>query len=214
MAKKRLNKQSNRMRLYDTTISKSMTIPQLKKYIRQATEEINKSIKARGTGSEQLDKSINYLKKVGGVKKVKDKNKNIISKVGLSFSKKKKEDLLKQARMLKQHIGFDIETRSGKEYMQEKEAKAFKTFKKHTGIALSKEDYRRLVDILGDLGTTLVSQLTSDQVAEFFSRSKDKMSGNSLVELIIEVYNENDGLTKTEMLEAINDRLVEELENL
>ena len=145
---------------------------------------------------------------------LKDKNKNIISKVGLSFSKKKKEDLLKQARMLKQHIGFDIETRSGKEYMQEKEAKAFKTFKKHTGIALSKEDYRRLVDILGDLGTTLVSQLTSDQVAEFFSRSKDKMSGNSLVELIIEVYNENDGLTKTEMLEAINDRLVEELENL
>ena len=209
---KRLGKKSTRMKLYDTSVGKNMSVAQLKTYIRKATIEVNKTIGKRGTGSEQLDKSIKYLQSVGGIKNIKDKNKNIVSKIGLGFTGKRKSDLIRQARMLKQHIGFDIESRSGKEFFSERELRAYKSFEKNTGIKLSKTDYRQLVDIFGDLGTTIVQQLTSDQIADMYSR-KDNMGSADFIAVVKDTYMEhkNDGLTKTQMLELINDKLKEAL---
>lgn len=204
-------RRSGRYKLFNTTISKKMTTKQLQSYIRQATTEVNKTIGKRGTGSEQLDKSIKWLQKRGGVRKVKDKNKNVIEQVGYNFRGKKKDELLRQARMLKQHIAFDIETREGKEFLKEKQLKAYNKFKK-LQKNISKADYVKLVDIMGSLQEGLVKELTSKQVANLFVSSSD-ISSDDFIDIVTEVIKETkgDGLTTTQLLDAIYERLQEEL---
>lgn len=206
---------SRRMKIYNQTISKKMTKAQLKSYIKQATEEINKSIKVRGTGNEQVDKSIKFLQAEGGIKKVKVGNTQV-NKIGLGYSKKTKAELLKQARLLKQHIGIDDYTKQGKSMFSEREDKAYKkaakTLFKDRDIKLSKTEYRRLVDVFGGLGESLLSKLSSDQVAYMFSEKGANMSTEDFTNIIKEVVEENPGLSRTKTLDLIYERLAEEIE--
>lgn len=202
---------SRRYNLFNTTISKKMTNKQLQSYIRQATTEINKTIGKRGTGSEQLDKSIKWLQKSGGVKKVKDKNKNVIEQVGFNFKGKKKDDLLRQARMLKQHIAFDIETREGKEFFKEKQLRAYTNFKK-LQKNISKAEYVKLVDIMGSLQNSLIKDLPSKHIVNLII-SSGGVSSSDFIDIVTDVIKETkgDGLTTTQLLDAIYERLQEVL---
>ena len=57
-------RKSERLKLYETELSSKMTKKQLQDYIRRATKEVNKTIGKKGTGNENVDRSIKYLKKL------------------------------------------------------------------------------------------------------------------------------------------------------
>lgn len=200
-------RKSERMKLYETKLSTKMTVSQLKSFIRKATKEVNKSIKKKGTGNAQLDKSINFLKKRGGTKKEKG-----IEKVGLHFSGKKKRDLYEQARLLKSHFQIDMYTKRGKDFLLEREEKAYGTFLKDRDVNLSKTDYRRMVEIFGMLGDSIVEKLSSVQLSNLFSYSSDRLSNDEFFDIVYGVYTENlnTKLSRSQMLKKIEKRIQEE----
>lgn len=168
--------------LANMTISKKMTRKQLQSYIREATRTINKSL-GEIEGNDVLETSLNRLKEASGVK-------SRAGKLGMGLGKKK-DDLLRQARMLKGHFGLDVYTSNADEYIEEKVFRAYESYKKNNKADLSFNDYLELTNIFGGLNDTIFEVLGSEQVRKYYQTYSSKTNSKTITDLITDIYNDH-----------------------
>lgn len=216
MARKKLGRPSNRFKILNTELSKSMSKSQLQNYIKMATREINKDLKFIES-DDVLSSSLRNLQRASGVNMVK-------GKLGMGLNKKK-DELLFQAGMLQGHFNLDVYTEGAREYMSEKTLKAYETFKTRTGMKdLSESDYIKLVEIMGAMGSSVLEQLSSKQIRTYFMRVKKKAgttpSSKTFTSALVDAYNDlksktnpktGTKYTKAELRKAVGKELLNRL---
>lgn len=207
-------RKSERLKLYETKLSSKMTKKQLQDYIRKATKEVNKTIGKKGTGYENVDRSVNYLRKLGGTRKEKG-----VEKLGMKLNKKK-DELYLQARRLKAHFGIDSETRLGREMYSQRERSAYQKFSKKLtkdrDIKIDISTYRGLVEIFGALGSKTVEMLTSTQISNLYAQKDELVDEDTFLDIVISTMSqpENQGIRKATLLKRIHKALTEEASRL
>ena len=130
--------------------SKNWTVKELREYISEHVEQINELAKnyaeqaSKGMSDKRYDQQIKKLQKSTGQKKT-GRGARIIK--GL---RKKKDELLKQAKQFKSFFGFAEKTPPAKKFDNEKTERAYQTFTKNYG-EMEREDYEAMVNVFGNI---------------------------------------------------------------
>lgn len=130
--------------------SKNWTVKELREYISEHVEQINELAKnyaeqaSRGMSDKRYDQQIKKLQKSTGQKKT-GRGARIIK--GL---RKKKDELLKQAKQFKSFFKFTEKTPPAEKFDNEKTERAYQTFTKNYG-EMKREEYERMVNVFGNI---------------------------------------------------------------
>lgn len=192
--------------LRDTELSKELTMKQLKDYIRKATQSINANLKEYEK-YEYLETSVRRIK---DIKKQKKGEKVILGVTG-----KNKDELFAQAQMLKSHFRLDAETLDAQLYNNEKNEKAFETFKERYGKLdknFTRDDWLKLVELYGASGSDIISQFDSKQLIKIYNQYKQYDNADTtMLQVMIDIVKENknsgNGLTRRQARSLLNQRL-------
>ena len=194
-------------------ISKKMTVSELKKYIKEETSRINSAIKEYNNSKDEnilLEKQYTKLHKITGKSRGK-----ITDKLRLGYSKKKKLELLKQARYIERFEKFDIYTYYGKKRIEEYRRDNYNTLisnlkEKGYDSDISYNEYINMVETFGSLGESALSKFSSDVVVDLYSKASKKEKKNLLKymkEILAE--NSNKSLTQEDLADILSEKLLE-----
>jgi len=185
------------------------TVRDLRNYIREATKVVNfriysyrEAVESGGMNTEEvLEQRINYLKELGGVTPDKPYFGYKGGELPLGIKGKRKQELLKQAFELRSFLQMDIYTPQGSESYESKISNNYNKFKKTTGSTLSREEYIDLSNVLGAMGSKIVSIYGSSNITELYSQTDEKHRKN-FGSILMDVYNSNkgSGLTAEQLL--------------
>lgn len=199
MAKYRLTELSN------VDLSK-MTVPQLKDYIRQASDRIGKDKNSR---YKAVSKSYSYISQITGFRRLYNKKTGRYeTKLVLGFSGMNKQQLLSRARLFQGHFKIDAYSRRAKQEQKRITERTLANFFQRTGIALNKEemaDFKQVAASIKDI----IEKFGSDNVAKMFDYVNkvggDAFSRTSLGSIIRVVYDnwKGQGLEKEDLVEAV-----------
>lgn len=178
----------------------SMTTRELKKYIRYQTGLVNLKISEYDGDNVLIKSEISELKALGGNVNAK--------KVGLGLTFKTKAELQRQARELSYFNRWDYETAQGKRELSRRERQSFETFHKHHP-EYSYEEWKDLVNTMGALGSSVVSQFGSENIAEINKTVYDKGRNKDVLKAMQTVIKEQKGKGATP--ELLNDELWKKL---
>lgn len=150
---------------FDKTDFKSMTVKQLRSYVRQATAEIN----SRDYSTESTLVS-SFIQQIGLHSGQKTKAfTNGQARLKGNVSKKSKRELVTQARELENFLQWDYSSTKGKKKLNKTANKSRRTYnKRHKGAELTKREWENLAEQLGGLGS-LKEKLGSDQVVKMYN---------------------------------------------
>ena len=194
-------------------ISKKMTVSELKKYIKEETSRINSAIKEYNNSK---DKNILLEKQYMKLHKITGKNSGkITDKLRLGYSKKKKSELLKQARDIERFEEFDIYTDYGKKRIKEYRKDNYNTLisnlkDKGYDSDISFSEYINMAETFGSLGESALSKFSSDVVVDLYSKASKKEKKNLLKymkEILAE--NSNKSLTQEDLADILSEKLLE-----
>ena len=194
-------------------ISKKMTVSELKKYIKEETSRINSAIKEYNNSK---DKNILLEKQYMKLHKITGKNSGkITDKLRLGYSKKKKSELLKQARAIERFEKFDIYTDYGKKRIKEYRRDNYNTLisnlkEKGYDSYISYNEYINMVETFGSLGESALSKFSSDVVVDLYSKASKKEKKN-LLKYMKEILadNSNKSLTQEDLADILAEKLLE-----
>ena len=195
-------RRSKIQRLSEQKISRKMTVKELRSYIREGTEAINKYLHQK-KHYDVLDKATIQIYNIAGAnKRTGDIKKNLYVN---------KDELLERATRIRAFFALDVYTTQKKQYMNEKMQKAFQHFKETTGIDINEKTYTRMVRVMGDLGDDILEKLGSDQFANLFSTYAYSGSDATIIDIIKEEVEDADGVSQRTLLKRIRNRFKDEL---
>ena len=116
--------------------------------IRPRVSEYAKSVKEGFESDPKIEKAIRGLQKSGTGKQRSDYRMFI-------GTRKRKADLLKQTRKVRSFEKLDIDTDTAKKFQNEKMERAYQSFKKNHDSSMSRQEYKRLADMFGSVGSML-----------------------------------------------------------
>lgn len=132
------------------TPSKNWTVRELREYISENVENINKITRnyaeqaGKGSSDKRYEQQIKKLQKSTGQKRT-GRGEKIIK--GL---RKKKEELLKQAKQFVSFFKFAEKTPPAKEFDNPKVERAYQTFTQNYGD-MERKDYESMVNVFGSI---------------------------------------------------------------
>ena len=132
------------------TPSKNWTVRELREYISENVENINKITRnyaeqaGKGSSDKRYEQQIKKLQKSTGQKKM-GRGEKIIK--GL---RKKKEELLKQAKQFVSFFKFAEKTPPAEEFENKKVERAYQSFTGDYG-EMKREEYERMVNVFGNI---------------------------------------------------------------
>lgn len=150
---------------FDKTDFKSMTVKQLRSYVRQATAEINSR-----DYSEEASLVTSFIQQIG--LHSGQKTKSFVdgkAKLKGNVAKKSKKELQRQARELENFLQWDYTSKQGKKTLNKRANTARKTYnKRHKGAALTKREWENLAEQLGAIGS-LKEKYGSDEIVKNYN---------------------------------------------
>lgn len=134
----------------------SWTVPQILRWLKEKYEtsviprviDYVQNIKSGFDGDEKYEKAIRGLQQTATGKKRKDYRMFI-------GTRKKKADLLKQTRKVRSFEQMDVDTSTAKKFRDEKTERAYQSFIDHHDRDMSRQEYKRLTDMFGSVGSML-----------------------------------------------------------
>ena len=198
MAKYRLSELSN------VDLSK-MTVPQLKDYIRQASNRVSRD---RNSRYSAVSKSYSFIAKQTGSRRLYNRETGKYeTKLTLGFAGKNKKELLSRARLFQGHFKIDVYSRRATTERNKVTQKTLDKFLKNTGISLTQDemaDFKQVAASIKDI----IEKFGSDNVAKMFDYannvSGDSVSRLTLGSIIRTVFdNKGKGLEKKDLVEAV-----------
>ena len=195
-------------------ISDQWTTRELRAYIREETENMNRRLIEYYASETNPNPVVNQLKmrllELGtGAKE----NKPVeIQKIGLGLTNKTKSELLQQARALHEAINVDIYTPQGIRDYDEKEKQQYETFiKNRPALAgMSLDEYHDLVEAFGALGTHVLEEFGYEELAQIYYSTKG-VKKLDLVEAVKDIKRETkgEGLDQTQLIDKLRERMVQ-----
>ena len=184
-----------------------MTVPELKDYIRVAS---NKLSTARNSRYKAIAKSYKYIAEQVGTRRVKNQQTgHYETKLILGFKGMKKNQLLSRARLLQGHFKVDVYSRRAKQERKKITKKTLDNFFQRTGIRLTTDemaDFKQVAASIKDI----IEKFGSDNVAKMFDYVNrvggDRFSRTSLGSIIRQVYEyapKGEGVEKQDLVDAV-----------
>lgn len=195
-------------------ISDQWTTRELRAYIREETENMNRRLIEYYASETNPNPVVNQLKmrllELGSGAK---ENKPVeIQKIGLGLTNKTKSELLQQARALHEAINVDIYTPQGIRDYDEKEKQQYETFiKNRPALAgMSLDEYHDLVEAFGALGTHVLEEFGYEELAQIYYSTKG-VKKLDLVEAVKDIKRETkgEGLDQTQLIDKLRERMVQ-----
>ena len=195
-------------------ISDQWTTRELRAYIREETENMNRRLIEYYASETNPNPVVNQLKmrllELGSGAK---ENKPVeIQKIGLGLTNKTKPELLQQARALHEAINVDIYTPQGIRDYDEKEKQQYETFiKNRPALAgMSLDEYHDLVEAFGALGTHVLEEFGYEELAQIYYSTKG-VKKLDLVEAVKDIKRETkgEGLDQTQLIDKLRERMVQ-----
>lgn len=156
-----------------------MTVKELRKAIKEQTSEVNKRLSAyyeSGSKSGLVEKQIGYLREVSGTS---SKSAFIAGRA----SAKNKAQLQAQLYELESFLKHDLLTPAGLKAQEERDKRAYRSFKKNRATNISYENWRKLVTIFGATSDKLLNQYGGSNETQTAILKAIK-SGRSTTEII------------------------------
>lgn len=185
----------------------NMTVPQLKDYIRQASDRIGKSKNSR---YKAVAKSYAFITSQTGTRRLYNKNTGKYeTKIILGFSGMKKQQLLSRARMMQGHFKIDVYSRNAKKEQRKVTKKSLDNFFQRTGLRFNEKEMAEFKQVAASI-KDIIEKFGSDNVARMFDYVNkvggDTFSGTSLGSIIRMVYDyapKGDGVEKQDLVDAV-----------
>jgi len=182
----------------------SMTVAELKNYIRQASDRM---VSARNSRYKAVAKSYEYISVITGTKRTYNKaTEKYETRLVLGFSKSwmKKGELLKRARLLQGHFRIDVYTRNAKKYRRQVTSKMIEDLYQRTGIRFTEKEFNDFKAVSASI-RDIIEKFGSDNVAKMFEYTKtfggDSVYKTNLGSILRQVYEDSEGLQKRDLVE-------------
>ena len=195
---------------------KDKTVKELQSEIRDLTKQVNTrvaSIKLTRELPKDVEQAVNYMKRLSGVKTGVDKTTRAKQEIGLGLKGKSKAELILQARELSSFLRWDIESEEGLRQLESREKTEWETFERnHPGW--SYEDWRKVVEVSGALGSDIINKFGSETIAsDFLKRIRtndvELTDGDKYIKAMMDSIKESEGagLSQTELVDLLRDKL-------
>jgi len=131
-----------------------MTVKELHATIKEATMSINQRLVEyyeTGTPNKLVDKEIAYLKAVTGTSERRPY-------LAMRTHRKNKAELQAQLSELQYFNEWDVFTPEGRRQRNQRELRAWRSYKRNSGSNLHYETWRKMVNIIGTIGKDILQQ--------------------------------------------------------
>lgn len=194
-------------------LSFSLTVKQIKDYIRSATEAVNRTIRKKGSGVHQLDVMLEHIREKAVAARQLKKYGTKIQGIGYGFKGKRKAELLEQAQSLQSYLKQYSSLKTKGDFVSEQEKRAYENAVKTLG-EMSLQEYRWVRDLLSDIKKDFGKKYESKDVYEDIKNYYDDLGHTKFLDIIRDVYTstQGNGLTKSQFRNVVRERLEIELE--
>lgn len=194
-------------------LSFSLTVKQIKDYIRSATEAVNRTIRKKGSGVHQLDVMLEHIREQAVAVRQLKKYGSKIQGIGYGFKGKRKAELLEQAQSLQSYLRQYSALKSKGDFVSEQEKRAYENAVKTLG-EMSLQEYRWVRDLLSDIKKDFGKKYESKEAYEDIKNYYDDLGHTKFLDIIRDVYTsvQGNGLTKSQFRNVVRERLEIELE--